>query len=207
MSAWKSDTIERIDWAKGKGLVPAIVQDADGGTVLMLGYMNRAALAATLASKQVTFFSRSRGTLWTKGETSGHFLETVSVEADCDGDALLVSARPRGPTCHRGTASCFSGVMAQLDATIALRANTSAKTSYTRRLLESGIKRVAQKVGEEGVETALAAIDEPDQALLGEAADLVYHLLVLLRARGLGLADLEEVLRTRMAVPHGDVGG
>jgi phosphoribosyl-AMP cyclohydrolase / phosphoribosyl-ATP pyrophosphohydrolase len=197
MSAWTPEAIERIDWSKGDGLVPAIVQHADAGTVLMLGYMDRAALSATLETKHVTFFSRSRATLWTKGETSGHILETVSVDADCDGDALLVCARPRGPTCHRGTGSCFSGAIAQLDATIASRASASSDTSYTRRLLDSGVKRIAQKVGEEGVETALAAVDEPDDALLGEAADLVYHLLVLLRARGLGLADLEDVLRLR----------
>jgi phosphoribosyl-ATP pyrophosphohydrolase/phosphoribosyl-AMP cyclohydrolase len=197
MCAWTAEARERIDWAKGGGLVPAIVQHADEGSVLVLGYMDRAALAATLATRCVTFFSRSRKQSWTKGETSGHFLDVVSVAADCDGDALLVHARPRGPTCHRGTASCFSGAIAELDAVIASRASADARTSYTRRLFDAGVRRIAQKVGEEGVETALAGVAEDDAALVGEAADLVYHTLVLLRARGLGLADLETALRAR----------
>lgn len=197
MCAWTAEALDRIDWAKGDGLVPAIVQHADDGRVLMLGYMDREALDATLRTRRVTFFSRSRQQAWTKGETSGNFLDTVSVTADCDGDALLVHARPAGPTCHRGTVSCFSGAIAELDAVIAARLASAPETSYTRRLFDAGIRRIAQKVGEEGLETALAGAGESDAALLGEAADLVYHTLVLLRARGLTLADLESVLRSR----------
>lgn len=197
MYVWTAESFTRIDWAKSGGLVPAIVQHADDGRVLMLGYMDRTALATTLDTRRVTFFSRSRQQLWTKGAKSGNFLNTVSVAVDCDGDALLVHARPLGPTCHRGTATCFSGAIAQLDAVIAARADADAEGSYTRRLLDAGIKRMAQKVGEEGVETALAAVGEDDAALLSEVADLVYHTLVLLRARGLGLAQLEDVLRAR----------
>ena len=191
---------ETLAWDKQGGLLPAVVQDAATHRVLMLGYMDRDALAATLATRRVTFYSRSRQRLWVKGEGSGHVLELASVEADCDRDTLLVRARPRGPTCHLGRISCFpaaaGGALAALDATIAERAQTRAP-GYTTSLLESGIRRMAQKVGEEGVETALAAVAQDDAALLGEAADLAYHLLVLLRARGLGLADVERVLAAR----------
>ena len=181
--------INILAWAKQDGLLPAIVQDADSLRVLMLGYMSREALAATLASGQVTFFSRSRQRLWVKGETSGNTLQLVSVEADCDRDSLLVRARPQGPTCHKGTISCFADapgdVVAELDAVIAQRKAEASEASYTRKLFDAGIARIAQKVGEEGVETALAAVTADDDALRGEAADLVYHLLVLLLARGL----------------------
>jgi phosphoribosyl-ATP pyrophosphohydrolase/phosphoribosyl-AMP cyclohydrolase len=191
----------RIDWDKGGGLVPAIVQDAANGRVLMLGYMDREALAATRASGRVTFFSRSKGRLWAKGETSGNWLQFVSADLDCDGDALLVQAGPQGPTCHLGRASCFPSApgafLAELDALVASRAIERPAGSYTTRLFEAGAKRIAQKVGEEGVETALAGVAEDDAALLGEAADLAFHLLVLLRARGLGLAELEATLRER----------
>ena len=197
MSAWTPEAIDRLDWAKGGGLLPAIVQDVDSNRVLMLGYMDRAALAATVMHNQVTFFSRTRQRQWTKGEASGHVLQLISVMADCDGDTLLVSARPRGPTCHRGTASCFSGALEELDAVVAARSQAPSPESYTRRLFEAGVRRIAQKVGEEAIETALAAVAQDDAALLGEAADLVYHLLVLLRARGLGLTELEYVLRSR----------
>ncbi|MDH5834186.1 bifunctional phosphoribosyl-AMP cyclohydrolase/phosphoribosyl-ATP diphosphatase HisIE [Luteimonas kalidii] len=190
-----------IDWDKGGGLLPAIVQDARTLRVLMLGYMDRAALEATLSSRQVTFFSRSRQRLWTKGESSGHMLDLVSVEADCDGDTLLVLAHPRGPTCHLQRESCFptapGSLLAELSALVERRATERPEGSYTTRLFEGGVRRIAQKVGEEGVETALASIAEDDQALLGEGADLLFHLLVLLRARGLGLADLEATLATR----------
>jgi phosphoribosyl-ATP pyrophosphohydrolase/phosphoribosyl-AMP cyclohydrolase len=190
-----------IDWAKGDGLVPAIVQDADTGRVLMLGYMDRAALATTLAGGDVTFFSRSRQRQWTKGETSGNTLRLVSVEADCDNDTLLVHARPQGPTCHLGRASCFpqapGDFLAELDGFLRQRAAERPEGSYTTRLFDGGIRGIAQKVGEEGVETALAAVVQDDAALLGEAADLAYHLLVLLRARGLGLRELTETLRAR----------
>ena len=192
---------EAPDWDKGDGLLPAIVQDARTLRVLMLGYMDRAALAQTLASGRVTFFSRSKGRLWTKGESSGHFLELVSVDLDCDRDTLLVQAHPNGPTCHLQRESCFpaarGSTLAELSALVERRAAERPEGSYTTKLFDGGIRRIAQKVGEEGVETALAAVAEDDAALLGEGADLLFHLLVLLRARGLGLADVEAKLRTR----------
>ncbi len=187
----------------GDGLLPAIVQDADSLRVLMLGYMDREALAATLASGRVTFFSRSRQRLWTKGESSGHVLALVAIEADCDADTLLVRARPAGPTCHTGAVSCFptapADAVAALDGVVAQRMADAPAGSYTRRLLDAGIARIAQKVGEEGVETALAAVTAGDDALRGEAADLVYHLLVLLRARGMCWDDVRAELARRAA--------
>ncbi|PPJ42476.1 MULTISPECIES: bifunctional phosphoribosyl-AMP cyclohydrolase/phosphoribosyl-ATP diphosphatase HisIE [unclassified Pseudoxanthomonas] len=193
----------RLDWAKGDGLLPAIVQDAATLRVLMLGYMNRDALDATLASRRVTFFSRSKQRLWTKGESSGHVLELVSVDVDCDDDSLLVLAHPRGPTCHLQRASCFpdapSAFLAELDTVIARRERERPTDSYTTRLFDAGVRRIAQKVGEEGVETALAAVAQDDAALLGEGADLLYHLIVLLRARGLSLDDAVAVLAQRHA--------
>lgn len=202
------EDIGTLAWARAPdvregGLLPVIVQDAGDQRVLMLGWMSRAALQATLESGWVTFYSRSRARLWTKGETSGHRLELVSVEVDCDGDSLLVQARSRGPTCHQGRVSCFSeapaAMLADVAAVVAMRERERPAASYTTRLFTQGVRRIAQKVGEEGVETALAAVAEDDEALLGEAADLVFHLLVLLRARGLGLAQLEAVLRERRA--------
>jgi len=206
----------RLDWAKGDGLLPAIVQDAATLRVLMLGYMNREALEATLASGRVTFYSRSKQRLWTKGESSGHVLELVSVDADCDDDTLLVLAHPHGPTCHLQRASCFPqapgrkaapaqpsassadvAFLAELDALVAQRERERPAGSYTTRLFEGGVRRIAQKVGEEGVETALAAVAQDEAALLGESADLLYHLVVLLRARGLSLADAIAILRER----------
>lgn len=197
--------IETFAWEKQDGLLPAIVQDADSHRVLMLGYMSREALAMTLELRQVTFFSRSKQRLWTKGESSGHVLALVGLEVDCDNDTLLVQARPQGPTCHLGTASCFpsapgndSGdVLGDLDDLIRLREADRPAGSYTTKLFDSGIKRIAQKVGEEGLETALAAVVEDDEALLGEASDLLYHLIVLLRARGLSLKDALAVLAKR----------
>ena len=193
--------IEALAWAKQGGLLPAIVQDADNLRVLMLGYMSREALQATLDTGRVTFFSRSKDRLWMKGETSGDVLELVHVEADCDADTLLVQARPAGPTCHLGRSSCFpdapADALAGLDALIALREQERPEGSYTTRLFESGVRGIAQKVGEEGVETALAGVVQDDQALLGEAADLLFHLLVLLRARGLSLGDAKRVLQAR----------
>ncbi|GAA5081558.1 bifunctional phosphoribosyl-AMP cyclohydrolase/phosphoribosyl-ATP diphosphatase HisIE [Lysobacter panacisoli] len=196
--------VDELAWDKQSGLLPAVVQDVDTMRVLMLGYMDRDALRATLDSGHVTFFSRSRQRLWTKGETSGHFLDLASIEADCDGDTLLVQARPHGPTCHLERDSCFGDAPArsasflqELDALIATRDRERPAESYTTRLFEGGVRRIAQKVGEEGVETALAAVAQGDAELLGEAGDLVYHLLVLLRARGLCLADLEALLRER----------
>ena len=190
-----------LDWTKGDGLLPVIVQDAANLRVLMLGYMNAEALAATRASGQVTFYSRSKQRLWKKGETSGHVLELVSIEQDCDNDTLLVLARPQGPTCHLQRASCFPDApgdfLADLDALVAQRERERPVGSYTTGLFEDGVRRIAQKVGEEGVETALAAVVQDDQALLGEAADLLFHLTVLLRARGLSLKDAVRVLEQR----------
>ena len=196
----------QLAWDKGDGLLPAVVQHAMDGRVLMLGYMNRAALDATLAGGRVTFYSRSRQRLWTKGETSGHVLNLVSMYADCDADSLLLLADPAGPTCHRGTDSCFGDAatpalafIGRLDALVAARGRERPDGSYTTRLFEGGVRRIAQKVGEEGVETALAAVAQDDDALLGEAADLVYHLIVLLRARGLGLDAVAGLLAARHA--------
>ena len=194
----------RVDFAKGGGLVPAVVQDARTEQVLMLGYMSEAALAKTRETGLVTFHSRSRDALWTKGETSGNTLELVSVAVDCDGDTLLVRANPAGPTCHEGTVSCFGdggpegvGFLATLEGVIASREGEDVEASYTAGLMGKPVHKIAQKVGEEGVEVALAATSEGDEALAGEAADLLYHLLVLLRKRGLGLQDAVEVLRER----------
>jgi phosphoribosyl-ATP pyrophosphohydrolase/phosphoribosyl-AMP cyclohydrolase len=196
----------KIDWKKTNGLVPAIVQDAATLQVLMLGYMNAAALNKTLRTKRVTFFSRSKGRLWTKGESSKNFLHLVSVMVDCDNDTLLLTARPDGPTCHRGTPSCFgdrgatgAGFLAQLDQIVAARLKSGDKKSYTVRLAKEGVARVAQKVGEEGVETALAALRSNKAAFTGEAADLLYHLIVLLRVKKLSLSDAIAVLEKRHA--------
>ena len=190
-----------LDWERGGGLVAAIVQDATSGRVLMLGYMDPAALEATCSTRVVTFYSRSRQRLWKKGESSGNVLELVSIARDCDGDALLLQARPGGPTCHNGTQSCFNdaraGTLDSLDALIAARERERPPGSYTTSLFEAGPRRIAQKVGEEGVETALAAVAQDDESLLGEAADLTYHLLVLLRARNLGLHDLLAALESK----------
>jgi phosphoribosyl-ATP pyrophosphohydrolase/phosphoribosyl-AMP cyclohydrolase len=195
-----------IDWDKGDGLVPAVVQDAWSGRVLMVGWMNREALAITRESWQVTFWSRSKGRLWTKGETSGHVLAFVDLRVDCDGDTLLVLADPQGPTCHRGTETCFDPTPAPrlafldtLDALVESRRQAMPEGSYTTKLFTRGLPRIAQKVGEEGVETALAAVTGDDDALVGEAADLVFHLLVLLRARGLSLATVVDRLFERHA--------
>lgn len=191
----------RLDWDKGEGLLPVVVQDAADLRVLMLGYMNREALEATLTDRRVTFFSRSKQRLWTKGERSGHVLDVVSVEADCDNDTLLVLAHPRGPTCHLQRASCFpsapAAFLSELDALVAQRERERPADSYTTRLFEAGVRRIAQKVGEEGVETALAAVAQDEAALLGESADLLYHLIVLLRSRGLSFAEAVGVLRER----------
>ena len=190
-----------LDWQKGDGLLPVIVQDADNLRVLMLGYMNAEALAATRDSGRVTFYSRSKQRLWTKGEQSGHFLQLVAIEQDCDADTLLVQARPQGPTCHLQRDSCFpqapASFLGSLDALIAQRAAQRPEGSYTTALFEQGVRRIAQKVGEEGVETALAGVVQDDAALLGESADLLYHLTVLLRARGLSLKDAVAVLESR----------
>jgi len=198
--------LTRLDWPKGDGLLPAVVQHWLTGEVLMLGYMNAEALAATQASGKVTFWSRSKQRLWMKGESSGHVLALKSIRVDCDADTLLVQADPHGPTCHLGTSSCFGedarpplGFLAELDALVAERHAERPSGSYTTNLFEGGVRRIAQKVGEEGVESALAAVAQGDEELLGEAADLVFHLTVLLRARGLSLADAVAVLAKRHA--------
>jgi len=199
--------VDRIDFAKSDGLVPAIVQDADTGAVLMLGYMNREAVEQTLARKRAVFFSRSKQRLWEKGETTGHTLDLVDVAMDCDNDTLLITARPRGPACHNGTITCFGdeprsaatsiAFLAKLESVVAQRAAEKPEDSYTARLLGKGINKVAQKVGEEGVETALAGVNESDQKLVEESADLLFHLLVLLCARGLPLAQVVRQLESR----------
>lgn len=184
-----------------RGLVPVVVQDVGTGAVLMLAYANREAVELTLSTGQVHFWSRSRQSLWKKGETSGNTLQVVEAVADCDGDALLVRALPAGPTCHRGTRTCFEPNPARLElgwlaAVIAERRNADPETSYTARLLGQGIERIAQKVGEEGVETAIAAVAGRRTALAGEAADLLYHLLVLLEASGVQPEEIgQELLR------------
>ncbi len=199
-----NDAIDKLDWNKGDGLLPAIVQHAQNTSVLMLGYMNRVALQETLQSGKVTFYSRSKQRLWTKGESSGHFLLLQSAQIDCDHDTLLLQALPQGPTCHTGTASCFGDAaiprlsfLAELDALIAQRKIDLPADSYTTKLFASGVRRIAQKVGEEGVETALAAVAQDETALVGEAADLVFHLLVLLHSRGRNLDDVLTLLRSR----------
>jgi phosphoribosyl-ATP pyrophosphohydrolase/phosphoribosyl-AMP cyclohydrolase len=204
--------LEALNFDKGGGLIPAVVQDADSSAVLMLGYMNRAALEASLARGRVVFFSRSKARLWEKGETSGHALEIVGVQADCDRDALLVTARPLGPTCHLGTESCFGDTVAataedatrlkflnDLETIISQRMSVKPHDSYTARLLAGGIKRIAQKVGEEGLEVALAATSGSNEEVTAEGADLLYHLLVLLKARGLALEQIVGALRVRHA--------
>ena len=203
--------IDELAWQKMDGLLPAIVQDAFDGRVLMQAYMNREALQTSLESGRVTFWSRSRQALWTKGETSGNTLELAAVHADCDADCILVLANPRGPSCHRGTDTCFDGVLsdhgqrvtpelsflAGLERLIHEREAQRPQGSYTTKLFEAGVKRIAQKVGEEGVETALAATAGDTEELANESADLLYHLLVLLRARDLSLADVVETLKSR----------
>ena len=191
---------DRLDWAKQDGLISTIVQDRTG-LVRMLAYMNRAALDATIASGFVTFFSRSKQRLWVKGESSGNRLRLIDLSGDCDRDALLVRADPDGPTCHTGTKSCFDGAgpffPSVLEAIVEARAAADPASSYTARLAGYGIKRMAQKVGEEGVEVALAAVQGNREELIGEAADLAFHLTLLLQARGLAWADISAELERR----------
>jgi phosphoribosyl-ATP pyrophosphohydrolase/phosphoribosyl-AMP cyclohydrolase len=207
------EEMARVDFEKGAGLVPAIVQDATTLQVLMLAYMDRAALEETLQSGEVTFFSRSRGGRWRKGESSGNRLKVKSIQLDCDGDALLVLAEPAGPACHLGTVSCWGdeaaigvGQLAALERTIVARASASPAQSYTAKLLAKGPKRIAQKVGEEGVETALAGAAGEASELCEEAADLCYHLTVLLAARGLKLNDVMQVLKNRAEKANASAG-
>jgi phosphoribosyl-AMP cyclohydrolase / phosphoribosyl-ATP pyrophosphohydrolase len=206
----ESDSLAALDWDKVNGLLPAIVQNADSGAVLMLGYMNRDALAATLASGRVTFWSRTKGRLWTKGETSGHFLKLKQIAADCDGDTLLILAEPTGPACHRGTITCWGdnapqpaaqrmAFLGTLEQVITQRIATRPQGSYTAKLLTEGTRRIAQKVGEEGLELALAAVAQSEQEIIGEAADLLYHTLLLLRVKDLSLSRVIAELESRHA--------
>ena len=192
-----------LAWDKMDGMIPAVIQDADTGAVLMLGYMNADALQATLDGGFVTFFSRSKERLWMKGESSGNRLALVEVREDCDGDALLVLARPEGPTCHLGDVSCFKteidgpGWLAELRRIVSERARSGDGSSYTRQLLDSGVERIAQKIGEEGVEIALAGVGRDAAGCAEETADLVYHLSVLMEAKDFGWDDVVAVLKKR----------
>jgi phosphoribosyl-ATP pyrophosphohydrolase/phosphoribosyl-AMP cyclohydrolase len=196
----------KIDFDKNQnGLVPAIVQDAETHTVLMLGYMNKEALEKTKATGKVTFFSRSKNRLWTKGEESGNFLELVSLKADCDQDTLLVKVHPKGPTCHTGSDTCWNednkenhGFLSQLESVIEQRKNNREdEKSYVASLFRKGINKIAQKVGEEAVETVIEAKDNNDQLFLNESADLLFHYLILLQAKGYKLEDIVKTLKDR----------
>lgn len=197
------DTLSHVDFAKSE-LIPAIVQDARSGVILMQGFMNQDALAATFDKQKVTFYSRSKERLWTKGETSENYLEVVSVHTDCDYDSLLVLANPLGPTCHLGTQSCFGddakpslSFLAELEQVIVSRKDDDPSKSYTASLFAKDLSRSCQKVGEEGVEVALAAMKHDNDELTNESADLLYHLTVLLQRQGLSLADVVSCLQGR----------
>jgi len=201
MKIESTDAIDEVAFGAADGLLPAIVQHADTGAVLMLAWMNRDALRATLTGRRVVFFSRSRAQLWEKGATSGNTLDLAAVHADCDRDALLVLARPRGPVCHLGTKTCFgdepSPFLAKLENVIADRVGADPAGSYTARLLAGGPHRSAQKVGEEAVEVAIAATAGNDAEVVAESADLLFHLIVLLRSRGLSLTQVIAELEAR----------
>ena len=196
--------IDQLAWEKVNNMLPAIVQDAHSGKVLMLGYMDKAALALTIETGHVTFFSRTKQRLWTKGEESGNFLKLVEITADCDQDTLLVLANPVGPTCHKGTETCWVteqqpdlAFISELEQVIKSRKGCDPESSYTAHLFTRGTKRIAQKVGEEGVEVALAACVNDLDELKNESADLLYHLLVLLQQQDLSLSEVTDVLRAR----------
>lgn len=191
-----------IDFKKDNGLVPVVIQDAKSLQVLMLGYMNEEAFIKTKTEKRVTFFSRSKNRLWTKGETSGAFLEVVEMRIDCDNDTLLIKVNPLGPTCHTGSTSCFKedtakGFIYQLEATIHQRIDEKIGSSYTYNLFQKGINKVAQKVGEEAIELVIEAKDNNDNLFKNEAADLLYHLLILLKSKEIMLEDVEAILQKR----------
>lgn len=202
MRGFESD---KVDYSKSNGLVPVIVQDNETNKVLMLGYMNQEAVEQTTKSGNVTFFSRSKNRLWTKGETSGNFLKLVSISNDCDLDTLLIKANPIGPTCHTGTDTCWDEnnvgsdlqFISELEETIKDRKDNPSDESYTASLFKKGINKVAQKVGEEAVEVVIEAKDDNDDLFLSESADLLYHYLILLQAKGFMLKDVVEVLKTR----------
>lgn len=193
----------KLDFTKTNGLIPVIIQDFYSLKVLMLGYMDEVAFAKTQAEKKVTFFSRSRKTLWTKGETSGNFLNVVSISKDCDDDTLLIKVVPDGPTCHIGSASCFNessakGFLYELEKVIDDRISNDSATSYTNELYKKGINKIAQKVGEEAVELVIEAKDNNADLFQNEAADLLYHFLILLKAKNIKLETIEEILKERM---------
>jgi phosphoribosyl-AMP cyclohydrolase / phosphoribosyl-ATP pyrophosphohydrolase len=200
-------SIKKLDFSKSDGLVPAVVQHARSGAVLMLGYMNREALEETLKRGRVVFYSRRRSALWEKGEQSGNTLHLVGIHADCDQDALLISVLPRGPTCHLGTSTCFGNAafsdaehltpLVELEQLIERRISTRPEASYTAQLVASGPRRIAQKVGEEGLEVALAATSSDNREVVNETADLLYHILVLLKSRGLSLEEVVQELAAR----------
>lgn len=201
-----SDTkldLSKLDWQKVDNLMPVIIQHYVSGDVLMLGYMNQDALTQTQNSGKVTFYSRTKQRLWTKGETSGNFLNVKSISTDCDNDTLLILVNPVGPTCHTGTNSCFAqaqttwGFLFELEQLLAARKSADPTSSYTAKLYHDGTKRIAQKVGEEGVETALAATVHDKEELKNESADLIYHLLVLLQDQNLSLQDVIGILKAR----------
>jgi len=192
----------QIDFAKGDGLVPVIIQNSNTSQVLMLGYMNEEAYKKTKSGGKVTFFSRSKNRLWTKGETSGNYLFVKEIQIDCDSDTILIKAQPKGPTCHTGSTSCFKeetakGFLYQLEQTISDRIVNNAENSYTNKLYKKGINKIAQKLGEEAIELIIEAIDNDDNLLKNEAADLLYHFLVLLKAKGVKLTEIEEILKDR----------
>jgi len=192
-----------IDFNKGDGLVPVIVQNNNTLQVLMLGYMNEDAFQKTKVENKVTFYSRSKNRLWTKGEESGNFLVVKSIEVDCDNDTILIKANPVGPTCHKGTTTCFDtetsrGFIYQLEQTISQRIDENDESSYTNQLYHRGINKVAQKVGEEAVELVIEAKDNDADLFKNEAADLMYHYLILLKAKGFALEDIETVLKARV---------
>jgi phosphoribosyl-ATP pyrophosphohydrolase/phosphoribosyl-AMP cyclohydrolase len=197
--------MEKIDFAKGNGLVPAIIQDANTLQVLMLGYMNQEAYEKTCQENKVTFFSRTKNRLWTKGEESGNFLNVVSMRLDCDRDTLLIQAIPQGPTCHLGTQTCWAGeentrfgVLSELENTISQRLEAgNSEKSYVASLKEKGIEKIAQKVGEEAVETVIEALRSNDELFLNESADLLFHYLILLQAKGFKLDHVLRILEQR----------
>jgi phosphoribosyl-AMP cyclohydrolase / phosphoribosyl-ATP pyrophosphohydrolase len=196
-----------IDFSKTNGLVPVIIQNYQNQQVLMLGYMNEEAFAKTQAEGKVTFFSRSKNRLWTKGETSGNFLNVKDILIDCDNDTILIKADPIGPTCHTGSTTCFKeetakGFLYELQQTIAQRIDENDLDSYTNKLFRKGINKVAQKVGEEAVELVIEAKDNNEDLFKNEAADLLYHLLILLKTKGVKLEDVELVLKNRVNLPR-----
>jgi len=194
--------MEQIDFSKGNGLVPVVIQDYKTLQVLMVGYMNEEALIKTRKEKKVTFFSRSKNRLWTKGETSGNYLDVVEISADCDNDSILIKVNPAGPVCHTGSTSCFGdegakGFVYQLEHIINQRIENNVVDSYTNKLYKKGINKVAQKVGEEAIELVIEAKDNNIDLFKNEAADLLYHLLILLKTKGVNLHSIEEVLKER----------